>query len=38
MEAIKRPLKKHKIRSYAKIVKLETGNENLPDGVSRTRM
>lgn len=38
MEAIKRPLKKHKIRSYVETVKEGADNENFPDGVSRTRM
>ena len=38
MESIKRPLKKHKIRSYAENVKEGADNENFPDGVSRTRI
>lgn len=38
MEAIKRPLKKHKIRSYVETVKGGADNENFPDGVSRTIM
>ena len=38
MEAIKRPLKKHKIRNYVETVKEGADNENFPDGVSRTIM
>lgn len=38
MEAIKRPLKKHKIRSYVETVKEGADNKNFPDGVSRTIM
>lgn len=38
MEAIKRPLKNHKIHSYVETVKEGADNENFPDGVSRTIM